>query len=201
MPTWDEIVDAIASLNPTPGHSIIWNGTTWVSQAPPAGPQGDPGPKGDKGDSGNQGVKGDTGDQGLQGNPGIQGPVQFLVPLVVSASAALTNAPTAGSEPASQISRESVDLRNTTNAVVTALFSVAPAAAGVCRVEYSINAGSSWATLADSGAPALANILKIGASTPVPAAAKTATTLLRVLVTGDGVADPVLQKCSVMFRP
>lgn len=145
-------------------------------------PPGTPGPKGD------------------QGAPGPPGGTSFIAPLVVEPTVALTNAPAGGVEVPNQHSRAVLDLRNAVNCIVQALFSVIPASGGTCRVEYSVNAGSTWAALADSGTTAhVANVLKVGTSTPIPTVAKTASTYLRVMVTGNAVADPVLQKAIVTF--
>lgn len=134
---------------------------------------------------------------GLAGT--LRGPATSHVPLVAAATAALTNAPAAGTEVPNQQSRAVVDLRGVVNAVVQATFSVIPAAAGTCRVEYSVNAGGTWAALATSGSPHVANVMKVGALTAVPAAAQVQQCWLRIVVTGDAVADPVLLRAAVSF--
>lgn len=67
--SWDQAVDALASLDPTPGQVIRWDGTTWTNAtaAGPEGPQGQPGAPGPPGAPG-------TGTQGIQGQPGSTGP-------------------------------------------------------------------------------------------------------------------------------
>lgn len=42
-PTWDQVVDGLAALEPAPGDAIVWNGTTWVSAPAPTGTPGPPG--------------------------------------------------------------------------------------------------------------------------------------------------------------
>lgn len=113
-----------------------------------------------------------------------------------------TNAPAGGLEVTTTGgARAQLDLRNAVNVVGQAIYSVIPATAGTTRFEYSINGGGAWATLVDVGTGGyVANAQKTSASTPVPAAAKIATCLIRVVVTGDGVADPVLQKAALNFQ-
>lgn len=79
MPTWEEIVDALAALNPNVGDVLVWDGTIWVHQPGgagepgPAGPQGPPGPPG--ADSTVPGPKGDVGPASTVAGPtGPPGP-------------------------------------------------------------------------------------------------------------------------------
>ena len=81
------------------------------------------------------------------------------------------------------------------------VFSTIPAASGELIFEYSTDGGSNWSTLLAMGTGYTANTLKISAVTAVPAGAKVSDCLLRVIVTGDGVADPRLQKAGLMFQP
>lgn len=136
---------------------------------------------------------------GGSGGQGAATP-QFMVPVIVNAIT-YTNAPVGGLEPAGQQSRVQLDLRSTVNVVGQALFSVVPSAAGVLRFEYSTNGGGAWSTLLDMGASYTLNVLKISAATAVPAGAKIVNALIRVVVTGDGVVDPVVQKAQLMFQP
>lgn len=126
---------------------------------------------------------------------------RFTVPLLVNNAGTLTDAPPAGLEPLNQQSRAQVDLRNSTNCRVQALLTNIPAAAGVVRVEFSLDGGTVWATLADTGTGFSASVLKVGPSTAIPAPAKTESTLLRVVVTGDSAADPVMHKCMLSVQP
>ena len=184
--------------------------TTWEGAGGAGGEQGPPGPEGPEGPAGPPGVDGDDGaagapgQQGIQGNPGIQGPqgpVQFQV-LVLPNAATFTNAPAGGLEAPSHMSRVQADLRNTVNVVGQALFSVIPhAASGKIHFQYSTDGGSNWLTLLDMATGGYSNnVLKIGAATAVPAGAKVAACLIRILVHGDGVVDPVLQKACLMFQ-
>ena len=113
----------------------------------------------------------------------------------------MTNAPAGGLEPPGQVSRAQLDLRNVTHVVGQSLLSVAPHTSGAVRFEYSVNGGGAWSTLVDMGTGYTTNTLKISALTTVPAAAKIATCLVRVVVTGDGVVDPVLVRAALHFRP
>ncbi|HKB14625.1 MAG TPA: hypothetical protein VKF62_01090, partial [Planctomycetota bacterium] len=98
-------------------------------------------------------------------------------------------------------SRFQVDLTTAANVVGQVIFSTVPSAAGVARFEYSTNGGTSWATLLDMGTGYSINVLKVSPVTPVPAGAMVADCLLRMVVTGDGLADPRVQKAGLMFRP
>lgn len=127
---------------------------------------------------------------------------QFMVPVVVNAIT-YTNAPSGGLEPAGQQSRVQVDLRGAVNVVAQALCSVIPhAASGKLHCQYSTDGGTNWSTLIDLGTGGYtANVLKISTATAVPAGAKVASCLLRVIAHGDGVVDPVCQKFVLMFQP
>lgn len=113
-----------------------------------------------------------------------------------------TNAPVGGLEVTTTGgTRAQVDLRTAVNVVGQVNFSVIPHASGTARFEYSVNGGGAWATLVDLGTGGyVANTMKVGASVAVPAPAKIATCLIRLVVTGDGVVDPVLQKAALNFQ-
>ncbi|HKB16259.1 MAG TPA: hypothetical protein VKF62_09335, partial [Planctomycetota bacterium] len=87
------------------------------------------------------------------------------------------------------------------NVVGQVNFSVVPAATGVARFEYSTNAGASWSTLLDMGTGYTADTLKVSPVTAIPAGALVSSCLLRLVVTGDGQADPRVQKAGLMFQP
>ena len=66
------------STAPTPGQSLVFNGTKWVPSSVagsvgPEGPKGDPGDTGPQGPQGTQGPTGPTGPKGIQGVVGPQG--------------------------------------------------------------------------------------------------------------------------------
>ena len=127
---------------------------------------------------------------------------QFMIQVVANAIT-YTNAAAAGTEPAGQQSRVQADLRGAVNVVGQCLFSVIPhAASGKLHFQYSTDGGSNWNTLLDMGTGGYsANVLKISAATAVPAGAKVINALIRVIVHGDGVVDPVCQKAQLMFQP
>jgi hypothetical protein len=127
---------------------------------------------------------------------------QFQV-LVIANAITYTNAVAGGTEPAGQQSRVQADLRSVVNVVGQCLFSVIPhAASGKLHFQYSTDWGSNWSTLLDMGTGGYsANVLKITAATAVPAGAKVVNALIRVIVHGDGVVDPVVQKAQLMFQP
>lgn len=127
---------------------------------------------------------------------------QFQV-LVIANAITYTNAVAGGTEPAGQQSRVQADLRSAVNVVGQCLFSVIPhAASGKLHFQYSTDGGSNWSTMLDMGIGGYtANVLKISAATAVPAGAKIVNALIRVIVHGDGVVDPVCQKAQLMFQP
>jgi hypothetical protein len=127
------------------------------------------------------------------------GSPQFFVPLLTDVSGVLTNAPVGGVEPVSQMSRRQVDLRNTINFVLEANLSAALSVAGAVKLQYSINAGGAWTDMGGNVTGAI-NTLLVGTATAVPAAAKIASCWLRLLVVGDGVADPNIRWAGVMFQ-
>lgn len=122
--------------------------------------------------------------------------------IVVANPITYTNAAAGGTEPAGQQSRVQADLRNTVNVVGQCLFSVIPeAVSGKLHFQYSTDGGSNWNTLLDMATGGYsANVLKVSAATAVPAGAKVAACLIRVIVHGNGVADPVCQKACLFFQ-
>jgi hypothetical protein len=113
-----------------------------------------------------------------------------------------TNAPAGGLEVTTTGgTRAQLDLRAAVNVVGQVIFSVLPHATGVARFEYSINGGTNWLALLDMGTGGYTlNVPKISASTAVPAGAKIATCLVRLVITGDGAVDPVVQKAVLNFQ-
>jgi Collagen triple helix repeat (20 copies) len=189
----------------TPGIPGPQGGTGPPGSQGAQGAQGAQGPKGDTGAQGAQGVTGapgTTGATGSTGPPGLTGPAGPMITLVdlLRANATITNAVSGGTEPAGQVSRLQLDLRQATQVVGQVLLSVIPHSTGMVRFEYSTN-GTTWATLVDMGTGYVVNTLKISVLTAVPVAAKIAGCLLRVVVTGDGVVDPVLVRAALLFRP
>lgn len=135
-------------------------------------------------------------------HPGGSATPQFQV-LVIANAITYTNAAAGGTEPAGQQSRVQADLRGAVNVVGQCLFSVIPhAASGKLHFQYSTDGGSNWNTLLDMGTGGYsANVLKVSAATAVPVGAKIVNALIRVIVHGDGVVDPVCQKAQLMFQP
>jgi len=140
-----------------------------------------------------------TGGQNLA-QPGGSSTPQFQA-IVIANPITYTNAASGGLEPAGQQSRIQLDLRNAVNVVGQCLFSVAPnAAVGKLVFQYSTD-GTIWLTLLDMGTGGYtANVLKISSATAVPDGAKVVNCLIRVIVVGDGVVDPVCQKAQLMFQ-
>jgi hypothetical protein len=135
-------------------------------------------------------------------HPGGSATPQFQL-IVIANPITYTNAAAGGTEPAGQQSRVQVDLRGAVNVVGQCLFSVIPhAASGKLHFQYSTDGGSNWNTLLDMATGGYsANVLKVSAATAVPAGAKVVNALIRVIVHGDGVVDPVCQKACLMFQP
>jgi hypothetical protein len=135
-------------------------------------------------------------------HPGGSATPQFQL-IVIANPITYTNAAAGGTEPAGQQSRVQADLRGAVNVVGQCLFSVIPhAASGKLHFQYSTNGGGAWSTLLDMGTGGYsANTLKVSAATAVPEGAKVVNALIRVIVHGDGVVDPVCQKACLMFQP
>jgi hypothetical protein len=135
-------------------------------------------------------------------HPGGSATPQFQL-IVIANPITYTNAAAGGTEPAGQQSRVQADLRGAVNVVGQCLFSVIPhAASGKLHFQYSTNGGGAWSTLLDMGTGGYsANTLKVSAATAVPEGAKVVNALIRVIVHGDGVVDPVAQKACLMFQP
>jgi hypothetical protein len=135
-------------------------------------------------------------------HPGGSATPQFQL-IVIANPITYTNAAAGGTEPAGQQSRVQADLRGAVNVVGQCLFSVIPhAASGKLHFQYSTDGGSNWSTLLDMATGGYsANVLKVSAATAVPAGAKVVNALIRVIVHGDGVVDPVCQKACLMFQP
>lgn len=185
-PPGDDGIDGLDGTNGANGADGL-DGINGTDGAPgldgPAGPQGVPGPQGDP---------------GVQG---LMGPTAFRCDLV-RANTTITNAASGGTEPTGQVSRLAVDLRNVTHVVGDALFTTTiPHTTGIVRFEYSTNGGGVWSTLLAMTTTYVANTLKISPVTAVPAGARVADAVLRVVVTGDGVVDPILVRAGLMFRP
>lgn len=110
-----------------------------------------------------------------------------------------TNAPAGGMEPGAVGSdwtgRARMDARRATHFRTWHVMTATVAANGV-RFEYSTDVGVTWATLLDVGA---GNAVTLSAWTAIPAAAKVNDLTLRVMVYGDGVADPILRRAEVEF--
>lgn len=177
------------------------------------------GPKGDKGDPGDPGPKGDPGIQGPQGDPGPLpdggdivtlinqelgstdwqsgggtgggGTVTVAVPLSIGTTT-LTNMPAAPDEFSSSDRRLYLNLTNAEAVYINANVTVAGIAGSQLYVEYSTDGGTTWAGTGATLSLSVAGQI-VGGAVPVPAAAKTDHTWLRLMGSGgDGVADPAV---------
>ncbi len=112
-----------------------------------------------------------------------------------------TNAPAGGVEPTAGIGgsdwvgRARMDARRATHFRTWHVLTAAVAANGV-RFEYSTDVGATWNTLLDAGA---GNAVGRSPWTELPAAAQVEDLTIRVMVYGDGVADPSLRRAEVEF--
>lgn len=118
---------------------------------------------------------------------------------VLNDSVTMTNASASpGDEPALDLGRVVIDGRRATNFRATAVIGVSVAANGVL-FQFSTDGGTAWATLVDMGTGFTNNVQKVTAWTAMPAAAKVDNLLVRVMVYGDGVADPIIRKAQLLF--
>ena len=111
----------------------------------------------------------------------------------------MTNAAAAGTEISSNVSRAYVDLTGYTEA--RGQFSSSLTSALVnCRVEFSLDNGTSWSVLiANFAATTVANSNSKGSWGDIPSNAQTGV-LLRAVILGNGVLDPVIRYVRVEVR-
>lgn len=171
-----------------------------VGPAGPAGPQGAVGAQGaigPQGPAGPQGPQGAAGPQGPAGAQGPAGPTQLHLPLCLDCGA-FSN-PTQDEIPVG-LSRVSVDLSTFTEARVQFATSTTNTAIGV-RVDYSLDAGTSWAPLVSLATPANAvnNANHTSAYASIPVAART-NVQLRGVVLGNNNVDPTIRYIRVDAR-
>jgi hypothetical protein len=104
----------------------------------------------------------------------------------------MTNAAAAGTEPSGNISRASIDL--TSYSMIRAQFASSLNSALIfCRIEYSLNSGGAWSTLISNfAAAAVVDAHNVSSWATIPTAAK-ANVLLRAVIVGNGVLDPVIR--------
>lgn len=125
---------------------------------------------------------------------------EYMITLFSDATGVtMTNAAVAGTEPANNISRTVVSLPLATQ--VRAHFASSLTSATVrLRIEYSLNSGSNWLPLVpEFAASTSANANSLSPWSNIPTDART-TVLLRALVLGDGVLDPVIRYIRVGYR-
>ena len=111
----------------------------------------------------------------------------------------MTNATALGTEPANNVSRAAVSLPQASQ--VRAHFASSLTWTTIrLRIEYSLNAGTSWTTLVpEFAASSSANANSTSDWSNIPEEAKT-TVLLRALILGDGVLDPVIRYIRLGYR-
>lgn len=111
----------------------------------------------------------------------------------------MTNAAVIGTELTNNNSRIYVDLTDFTQ-VRGQFVSSLTSATVYCRIEYSLNDGGAWATLVPNFvASTSANITSKSAFVTIPDAART-DVLLRALIGGDGVLDPIVRYVGVDLK-
>ncbi len=154
--------------------------------------------RGPKGDTGPAGAKGDTGATGATGPTGPAGPaVQFVS--LNDAPITITDAALGGTEIQEQRSRRRVDLRNAVDLIFGAVITggtLAPSTGAV--LQYSTD-GTTWVSIVESPLSTTTDVMRYSAITAVPAGAKVRACFLRVLVKGDGLADPTIGATWVSF--
>lgn len=111
----------------------------------------------------------------------------------------MTNAAVAGTEITSNVSRAYADL--TGFAEARAQFSSSLTSATInCRIEFSIDNGGSWSVLVPNfAASTTANANSKSAWVTIPSNAATEV-LLRAMIVGNGVLDPVIRYVRVEVR-
>ena len=126
----------------------------------------------------------------VQPTPAI---AEVIIPLVADATGVtMTNAAVAGTEFPNNVSRVQVDLAAYSSIRAHFASSLTSSVIGL-RIEYSLNSGSTWTTLVPQfQAGSTANQNNTSAWTSLSASAQT-DVLLRALVVGDGVLDPVIR--------
>lgn len=135
------------------------------------------------------------------GNPSLSGVPQSTLYETVrlfvdSVGTTMTNAPAIGTELTNNSSRAYVDLTNFVSA--RGQFSSSLTSTLVtCRIEYSIDDGNNWNTLvSDFAASTVANAAAKSSFTTIPTQARREV-LVRALIAGDGVLDPVIRFISL----
>ena len=115
-----------------------------------------------------------------------------------AAGITMTNAAAIGTEITSNISRTMVNLEGFTQ-MRGHFASSLTSAVIACRVDYSIDNGTSWTTLISTfNAGTVANQNSYSGYTAIPTNGKT-TVLLRAVIAGDGVLDPIIRYVRVGY--
>ncbi len=181
---------------------------SWTKGGSIRGPKGDTGPAGAKGDTGATGpagATGATGPAGATGATGATGPAVQSISLI-DAPITVTDAALGGTEVPEQRSRRRADLRNAVDLIFGTVITGGTLAASTGAVlQYSTD-GTTWVTIVESPLSTTTDVMRYSAITAVPAGAKTRATFLRVLVKGDGLADPTIGatwvlSCSLTIVP
>jgi hypothetical protein len=138
------------------------------------------------------------------GNPSLSGVVTTSTPTYFdtyrlfsdSVGITMTNAAAVGTEISTNLSRSYVDF--TAYPQVRAQFASSLGTAAVlCRIEYSTNDGTSWSTLvSDFASSTTVNGSTKSSWATVPTAAR-GDVLVRAMIVGDGVLDPVIRYVSL----
>lgn len=144
------------------------------------------------------------------GNPSLSGvplalpdpkyPVWESVRMLMDATGVtMTNAAAVGTEITNNNSRIYVDLTDFEQARGQFVSSLTSTVVN-CRIEYSLNDGTDWVTLVPNwAASAVANTITKSAFATIPTEART-DVLLRALIVGDGVLDPIVRYISLDLK-
>lgn len=174
------------------------------------GPTGATGLQGLTGATGTAGPTGATGLTGLTGATGATGPTgptgspaptyrQFLL-VQDQNDFAINNPPVGGVEIANNASRTRIDLSAFTETRLQFIVS-SNSTSIACRVEYSTDGGTSWATLVGPvAASATPNDLTVGNFTAIPAQALGDVTVRAMIIGTGGNPDPIVRAIRLDVR-
>ncbi len=138
------------------------------------------------------------------GNPSLSGVTQTTVYETVrvfmdNTGVTMTAAPAIGAEPANNVSRMYIDLTDYASARAQFISSLASALIS-CRIEYSLDDGSTWNTLVSNfAASAVASTANKSPFETIPTAART-DVLIRAVISGNGALNPIIRYISLDLR-
>jgi hypothetical protein len=138
------------------------------------------------------------------GNPSLTGVAQTTAYETVrlfmdNTGVTMTAAPAIGAEPANNVSRTYVDLTYFSSARAQFTSSLANNIIN-CRIEYSLDDGSTWSTLVSNfAASAVAQTANKSNFETIPTAART-DVLVRGIIVGNGALNPIIRYISLDLK-